>query len=69
VGVVRLFCTGFFQCVQQIPVFYAVPIIETADNSVSKGFVEIVKIGTAPDKEHLWRSLFKQAPCGNITWK
>lgn len=49
--------------------FYAGPITENADNSVSKGFVEIVKIGAPPDKEHLWRSLFKKTPCGNITWK
>lgn len=49
--------------------FYAGPITENADNTVSKGFVEIVKIGAPPDKEHLWRSLFKKAPCGNIVWK
>ncbi len=49
--------------------FYAGPITENADNSVSKGFVEIVKIGAPPDKEHLWRSLFKKAPCGNIIWE
>jgi hypothetical protein len=49
--------------------FYAGPITENADNSVSKGFVEIVKIGAPPDKEHLWRSLFKKVPCGNITLK
>jgi hypothetical protein len=49
--------------------FYAGPITENADNSVSGGFVEIVKIGAPPDKEHLWRSLFRKAPCGNIVWK
>jgi len=49
--------------------FYAGPITENADNSVSKGFVEIIKIGAPPEKEHLWRALFKKKPCGNITWK
>lgn len=49
--------------------FYAGPITENADNSVSKGFVEIVKIGAPPEKDHLWRSLFKKVPCGNISWK
>lgn len=49
--------------------FYAGPITENADHSVSKGFVEIVKIGAPPEKEHLWRSLFKKKSCGNVTWK
>jgi hypothetical protein len=49
--------------------FYAGPITENADNSVSKGFVEIIKIGAPPEKEHLWRALFKKKPCVNITWK
>ncbi len=46
--------------------FYAGPITENADNSVSKGFIEIVKIGASPEKDYLWRSLFKRIPCGNI---
>jgi hypothetical protein len=50
-------------------IFYAGPITENADNSISKGFVEIVKIGAPPEKEYLWRSLFKKAPCGSITWE
>ena len=49
--------------------FYAGPITENVENSVSKGFVEIVKIGAPPDKEHLWRSLFKKASCGSIVRK
>ena len=49
--------------------FYAGSITENVDNSVSNGFLDIVKISTPPDKDHLWRSLFKKAPCGNITWK
>ena len=49
--------------------FYAGSITENVDNSVSNGFLDIVKIITPPDKDHLWRSLFKKAPCGNITWK
>jgi hypothetical protein len=47
--------------------FYAGPITESTGNSVSKGFVEIVKIGAPPSKEHLWRALFKKTPCGTIT--
>lgn len=46
--------------------FYSGPITENAGDSQAKGFVEIVKIGAPPDKEHLWRSLFKKAPCGII---
>lgn len=46
--------------------FYSGPITENAEDSQAKGFVEIVKIGAPPDKEHLWRSLFKKAPCGII---
>jgi hypothetical protein len=46
--------------------FYAGPITEDSREGQTKGFVEIVKIGAPPDKEHLWRSLFKKAPCGNL---
>lgn len=49
--------------------FYAGPITKNSENSDSKGFVEIVKIGAPPGKDHLWRSLFKKVPCGNISWK
>jgi len=39
--------------------FYAGPIIAGANEDNERGgFVEIVKIGAAPPKEHLWRSLF-----------
>ncbi len=50
--------------------FYAGPITENTDNSAFKGrqgFSEIVKIGAPPDKDHLWRSLFKKVPCGKVT--
>ena len=46
--------------------FYAGPITEHTEKGPTKGFVEIVKIGALPKKDHLWRSLFKKAPCGNI---
>ncbi|MBB1077758.1 hypothetical protein HUU62_25485 [Rhodoferax sp. 4810] len=49
--------------------FYSGLITENATASISKGFVEIVKIGAPPDKEHLWRSLFKKSSCGNIVWE
>ena len=45
---------------------YAGPITESSGDGEAKGFVEIVKIGALPEKNHLWRSLFKKAPCGNI---
>ncbi len=51
----------------QDSIFYAGPITENTDHSDSKGFVEIIKIGAPPVKEHLWRSLFKKKPCGIIT--
>ena len=46
--------------------FYSGPITENSSERQSKGFVEIVKIGAPPDKDHLWRSLFKKVPCGNL---
>ncbi len=46
--------------------FYSGPITENSGESQTKGFVEIVKIGAPPGKDHLWRSLFKKAPCGNL---
>jgi len=42
--------------------FYSGPISE----GTTKGFVEIVKMGAAPDKSHVWRSLFSKAPCGSF---
>ncbi|MFH1069207.1 MAG: hypothetical protein V1794_06245 [Candidatus Glassbacteria bacterium] len=44
--------------------FYAGPITERSGDDKGGGFIEIVKIGMPPPKEHLWRSLFKKAPCG-----
>ena len=46
--------------------FYAGPITENTGEGPAKGFVEIIKIGALPEKDHLWRSLFQKAPCGNI---
>ena len=46
--------------------FYSGPITENSGASRAKGFVEIVKIGAPPEKDHLWRSLFKKTPCGNL---
>jgi|GEM_PF-981744 len=42
---------------------------ENVDHSVSQGFVDIVKMGAAPGKEHLWRALFKKKPCGSLSWQ
>jgi hypothetical protein len=46
--------------------FYAGPITESTGENATRGFVEIVKIGAPPGKEHLWRSLFKKSPCGSL---
>jgi len=46
--------------------FYAGPITEGGKEKKSKGFVEIVKIGAPPSKNHLWRSLFKKSSCGYL---
>ncbi len=46
--------------------FYAGPIAENNGNDHARGFVEIVKIGAPPSKNHLWRALFKKEPCGNL---
>ena len=46
--------------------FYAGPITENSETSKTPGFVEIIKIGTIPKKDYLWRALFKKSPCGNI---
>lgn len=44
--------------------FYAGPITAGVTKDTEHGgFVEIVKIGAPPPKEHLWRSLFLKAPC------
>lgn len=44
--------------------FYAGPITNgSTENADRGGFVEIVKIGAPPPKEHLWRSLFLKTPC------
>ncbi|MBI4666155.1 MAG: hypothetical protein HY751_07095 [Nitrospinae bacterium] len=48
--------------------FYAGPITENAKKGQAKGFIEIVKIGAPPEKDHLWRSLFKRTPCGSLRW-
>lgn len=46
--------------------FYSGPITENSGDGQTKGFVEIVKIGAPPEKDHLWRSLFRKAPCGTL---
>jgi len=45
--------------------FYSGPISEKTDGQ-SKGFIEIVKIGSPPGKNHLWRSLFIKSPSGRL---
>jgi len=47
-------------------IFYSGPITENSGDGGEKGFVEIVKIGAPPEKDHLWRSLFRKAPCGSF---
>lgn len=44
--------------------FYSGPI--STDNAQA-GFVDIVKIGAAPPKDHLWRALFKKQPVASLT--
>jgi hypothetical protein len=44
--------------------FYAGPI---TDSKTGGGFVEIVKIGAAPPKDALWRSLFLKKSCASLT--
>jgi len=47
--------------------FYAGPITASVANNAERGgFVEIVKIGAPPPKEHLWRSLFLKSPCATF---
>ena len=47
--------------------FFAGPISKQKQTSDDGGFVDIIKIGAAPPKEYLWRSLFQKAPCGKIS--
>ncbi len=46
--------------------FYAGPISTTPESEDDGGFVDIIKIGAAPSKEHLWRALFKKSSCGKV---
>lgn len=48
---------------------YSGPISANESNLSNDGFIEIVKIGASPDKNHLWRSLFKKKPSGYISWQ
>lgn len=50
-------------------IFYSGPITQKTENTGVKGFVEIVKIGAPPEKEFLWRSLFRKSPSGSVIWK
>lgn len=45
---------------------YAGPISTAPESAKGGGFVDIIKIGAAPPKEHLWRSLFIKIPCGIV---
>ncbi len=48
--------------------FYAGPITAGSTKDTERGgFVEIVKIGAPPPKEHLWRALFLKSPCATFT--
>ncbi len=48
--------------------FFAGPLSETGKGGKGTGgFVDIVKIGAAPPKEHLWRALFLKSPSGSIS--
>lgn len=48
--------------------FYAGPITEGKTKDTERGgFVEIIKIGAPPPKDHLWRSLFLKPPCSTFT--
>lgn len=46
--------------------FFAGPISTSSDSDRGGGFVDIIKIGAAPPKSNLWRSLFLKSPCGVI---
>ncbi|HOX58186.1 MAG TPA: hypothetical protein PLC99_14975 [Verrucomicrobiota bacterium] len=48
--------------------FFSGPIAEKGHGGKERGgFVDIVKIGAAPPKEHLWRSLLLKAPAGVLS--
>jgi hypothetical protein len=48
--------------------FYAGPIVAGVTEDTERGgFVEIIKIGAPPPKEHLWRSLFLKSPSASFT--
>jgi hypothetical protein len=46
--------------------FYAGRITESDQGERAGGFAQIVRIGAAPEKDHLWRSLAKKTPCGRL---
>jgi hypothetical protein len=47
--------------------FYSGPIGGGQVGGSDRGFVDIVKVGATPAKDHLWRALFKKAPCGSLS--
>ncbi len=48
--------------------FFSGPIAENRHGEKEPGgFVDIIKIGAAPPKQHLWRSLLLKAPAGHLT--
>ena len=55
-GVIQLTNTSFF----------AGPISKANTNDTDGGFIDIIKIGAAPPKAYLWKSLFQKSPCGTI---
>ena len=47
--------------------FFAGPISKSVNGQKDGGFVDIIKVGAAPPKEFLWRSLFQKKTCGTIS--
>lgn len=46
--------------------FFSGPIIKSVNKQDDGGFVDIIKVGSVPPKELLWRSLFLKKPCGTV---
>lgn len=46
--------------------FYAGPISKGSEPYGDDGFVDIIKIGAVPSKNHLWKSLYQKKACGTI---
>ena len=50
-------------------IFYSGPIQNKSDRPQTSSFVDIIKLGAPPEKEHLLKTLFFKAPIGTITRK